>query len=79
MAKWIGKAIKHPGRTRRMLGLKAGQQVTVSAVEKKKASLRKAGKLDRSASSALSLAERFASGNIGKRRLKVKVRRVRRR
>jgi hypothetical protein len=61
MAQFIQKAVQHPGRIRQALGLKAGEPVTGAKLDALAARLKKAGKLDKSWSGAISLARRFIS------------------
>lgn len=62
--KFIQKAIKRPNRIRMLLGKKEGERITIGELRRLRERLRREGKLDRSISSAISLAERFVGGDL---------------
>lgn len=68
--KWIQGAVEREGRIRRLLGKKEGEKITVAELDALEARLRRQGKLDRSLSSAITLARRFVSGEFRRQRKK---------
>ena len=60
--KWIQKAIKRPGRIRRLLGKKEGEKITMADLDR----LEARAKGNRSLQAAINLARRFVSGDIRK-------------
>lgn len=63
MSKWIQRAIKHPGRIKKALGVSAGENIPSSKMGRLKKMAKKKGSLGRAAR----LAERFKSGEFKKR------------